>query len=131
MTDTKTPNPSTAAQVKQLVGLIKTAVLGRVAIDPIDKDAPFGTQIRRIAAYNALQDLAKPGADRFCGSTRHTRGGQPCVLRDGHLPSQFDATFHPGTSTVDTNDYRCLSADGRERALRYLVHSDPDPDKRA
>jgi len=108
----------TTKQLKQLVGLIRTAFTGDVAVDPLDKDAPLGTQHRRIAAYNALHDLAKPGRDRFCGTRTSAMTG-PCVLRDDHKPSEFD----------DVASH--MDAEQRERALRYLVHSDPDPAKRA
>ncbi len=120
MTDnTRTAKPGeTAKQVRQLVAVLRTAFSGTIAVDPVDKDAPVGTQIRRIAAYNALHDLAKPGRDRYCGARMSAMAG-PCILRDGHTDAAFDETCAH------------MDASQRERALRYLVHSEPDPAKRA
>lgn len=122
MTD-KTPRKSATADeatraVRNLVGAIRTIVLGRTAIDPIDASAPAGTQHKRIAAYNALHDLARPGHDRYCGYSSSALIG-PCVLREGHADSQYDrAVSH-------------MDVEARDRALRYLVHSDPNPEQRA
>jgi hypothetical protein len=88
---------------------------GMPKISPIDADAAPGTQRRRIAAHNALLDVATPFKDRICGQDTN---GRPCILKDGHKPSEYDTTSH-------------LNAEGRERAMRYLVHSEPDPAKRA
>jgi hypothetical protein len=113
----KSTSPQTAKAVKDMVGILRTMFTGTVAIDPVDKDAPAGTQRRRVAAYNALQDLAKPGRDRYCGFAGS--GGSPCVLRVNHHDSRFDDT------TVH------MTAEQRERAFRYLTHSNPDPAQRA
>lgn len=130
MTNTNRTTGSTANDVHRLVGILRTVVLGRPVIDPIDKSAPRGTQIRRIAAHNALVDLAKPGEHRYCGQTGHTRAGGPCVLREGHSDADFDSEPAPERSMFGRT-YTCMDVEQRDRALRYLIHSDPDPSNRA
>jgi hypothetical protein len=95
---------------------------GRPVIDPLDASAPVGTHIRRIRAYNALMDLAVVGRDRICGKTpQHSPGtAGPCVLREGHAAPEYDDHYP---------DH--MDAEQRDRAERYLTHSDPDPDRRA
>lgn len=88
-------------------------------VDPIDSAAPRGTQIRRIAAYNALFDLARPGEHRYCGMYYSPVSG-PCVLRADHQKAGYDDA-----------SLGHMDAEQRDRAIRYLVHSEPDPDKRA
>jgi hypothetical protein len=111
--------PTTGQAVRLLATALRVTVLGRAAIDPIDANAPAGTQGRRIAAHNALLDLAKPGRDRFCGYTADSALTGPCILVDGHR----NATFDDSTTHMDAKQ--------RDRAIRYLVHSDPDPKQRA
>lgn len=92
----------------------------RPVIDPLDKSAPPGTIRRRIDAYNALRELAVAGRDRYCGAPLSGFGmDQVCILKDGHRPSLYDpSTPHMGVEM-------------RDRAERYLVHSEPDPARRA
>lgn len=128
MTDTsKTTN---VQAVRTLVGVLRTAVFGNIAIDPIDTSAPSGTQVRRIAAYNALHDLAKAGRDRYCGRTDATKAGGPCILRDNHSPATFDVRRRGDQNNIESH-YTCMDPEQRDRALRYLVHSEPDPNRRA
>lgn len=122
-TVTSTPSKTSAdavklaKTVKALVGMTRTVVFGRVMIDPIDANAPVGTQVRLIKAYNSLHDLAEPGTDRFCGLREGEQG--PCVLKENHPPSLYD------------DGLRHMDATQRETALRYLTRSNPDPAKRA
>lgn len=116
-----------AAATRQRVAEERTAA-GRPIIDPVDASAQLGTQRRRIKAHNALLDLARPGTDRFCGyeeeSRTPLRGGRatagPCVLKEGHHEPGYDTDFP-----------RHMDAEQRDRAERYLTHSDPDPARRA
>ena len=115
-------NPLTdrlSAAVDNLRGTFNLA-----SIDPFDAKVP-GTVRRRIKAHNALLDIARIGRDKICGE-QGTRVGNtdsylhgPCILKAGHESSRF----------VDNWDH--MDAEIRDRAFRYLAHSDPDPATRA
>lgn len=118
LTMTEAPKMTGPQALKLFTDTIRTVMLRRPAIDPIDSSAPLGTQHRRISAYNALFDLARPGRHKYCGYRAASLKG-PCVLKDGHADSKFDDT----TAHMDVEQ--------RDRAVRYLVHSEPDPARRA
>jgi hypothetical protein len=105
-------------QVAAMVHRLRTGTFSLHTVDPISATAPKGTQVRRIAAYNALMDLAVPGRDKYCGTVGLMLG--PCVLKQDHEAPMYDdgASLH-------------MDVEQRDRALRYLVHSDPDATKRA
>lgn len=105
-------NPRVARNVAEL----RTRA-NRPIYDPFDANAPRGTVARRILAHNALIDVAVPGTDRICGIDV---GPGPCVLREGHVFPRYDDD-HPNH----------MDAEQRDRAERYLSHSDPNPDTRA
>lgn len=94
-------------------------LFGQPVIDPLDKSAPPGTLGRRVHAYNALRTLAKPGRDRYCAS-EDTDDGTLCVLTELHPDNRFNTSGNPHMTVAD-----------RDRARRYLVHSEPDPERRA
>lgn len=112
-----------------LVADLRT-IFGRPAIDPIDASAPAGTIERRIAAHNALIDLARPGQHRYCGLKSHTRKAGPCILVEGHSPAKFDVD-RPRNAQNQATYFTCMDVEQRDRAERYLVHSEPDPERRA
>lgn len=123
-TRTGTPPRPTRDRVAEQVGIRRTAV-GRPAVSPFDDKAPVGTVRRRIAAHNALLDVAQPGRDRICGIEEESYGnaavsGGPCVLKEGHHRPGYDDSFP-----------RHMDAEQMHRAERYLIHSDPDPKTRA
>lgn len=108
------PASKLAALVEDICDLF-----GQPVIDPLDKSAPPGTLARRIHAYNALRDLAKPGRDWYCADER-TDDGTPCILRHDHRNARFNVSGNQHMTVAD-----------RDRARRYLVHSEPDPEHRA
>lgn len=119
-TTPRSSNDSTAAKVAA-----NRAATGRPIVSPFDKDAPVGTTRRRIKAHNALLDVAVIGVDRICGIEEESQAdgsttSGPCVLREGHRSPWYDNQY----------PYH-MDAEQRDRAERYLVHSEPDPDKRA
>lgn len=90
---------------------------GLPAVDPFDKNAPAGTVRRRIRAHNMLLEIAVPGQDRICGADA---GNSNCVLVAGHNPPYYD----------DAETHHC-DPEQRDRAIRFLIHSHPDPRQRA
>jgi hypothetical protein len=115
----KTAEVTAAARdLESLATAIRVDTLALGMIDPISGTAPVGTQVRRVAAYNTLMDLAVIGRHRFCAKVAEPGMG-PCVLRADH----DHATYQPGVTHMD--------AEQRDRAIRYLVHSEPDPERRA
>ena len=106
------------SRLNTLIDDLRTA-FGHPPIDPFDASAPRGTVERRIAAHNALMDVAKPGRDRICGASSGSVNDTPCVLRQDHAPALFD------------DRWSHMGVEQRDRARRYLVHSEPDPARRA
>lgn len=88
------------------------ALRGQPTTDPIVSSDPSATTAERIAAHNALLDLANPGRDYYCGKRSRDSLHGPCILKDGHRPVIFDPH----------RTWSCMDATGREQAQRFLIH---------